>query len=61
MGCGTAIGAVKFNNFIPWDIDTDTFVNKDIFMKYFGDKNGAGYKAFRESGIKGFNLKNSSV
>ena len=47
---------MKLNNFIPWDIDADTHVNKEIFMKYFGNKNGAGYKAFKESGIKGISI-----
>ena len=41
------------NNFIPWDIDADSHVNKEIFMRYFGNKNSAGYKAFTQSGIKG--------
>ena len=53
IGAGTALGTVKLSNFIPWDIDADTHVNQEIFMKYFAKEGAAGSKAFDAAGIKG--------
>ena len=49
---GTLLGAVKFNNFIPWDIDGDVYVSTKAIYDFFqpGQK---GTRSLQEEGILG--------
>ena len=40
LDSGSILGAVKLNNFIPWDIDGDIYISTED-MKYF-QKGGIG-------------------
>ena len=50
MNSGSLLGAVKLNNFIPWDIDGDLYMLSNDLFKHFGN-DGEGRRMFREAGI----------
>ena len=49
---GTLLGAVKFNNFIPWDVDGDVYVPTRSIFKFFQPKQ-KGTKSLEKEGISG--------
>ena len=49
---GTLLGAVKFNNFIPWDVDGDVYVQTQSIFQFFQPKQ-KGTKSLEKEGISG--------
>ena len=45
------LGAVKFNNFIPWDIDGDIYIPSEHIHLF--DRGADGTLAFEKAGIEG--------
>ena len=49
---GTLLGAVKFNNFIPWDVDGDVYVPTRSIFQFFQPEQ-KGTKSLEIQGISG--------
>lgn len=55
LDSGSLLGAVKLNNFIPWDIDGDIYIPTHS-MNLF-DHGEVGEKGLLEAGIEGTNIR----
>ncbi len=51
LDSGSLLGAVKLNNFIPWDIDGDLYIPSE--QLHIFDRGAPGALAFEEAGIEG--------
>jgi hypothetical protein len=51
LDSGSLLGAVKLNNFIPWDIDGDLYIPSE--QLHIFDRGATGALAFEEAGIEG--------
>ncbi|XP_040576802.1 uncharacterized protein [Lepeophtheirus salmonis] len=50
LNSGSLLGAVKLNNFIPWDIDGDIYIKTDHIVKFF-DYGGSARKILERNGF----------
>ena len=55
LGSGSALGAVKLQNFIPWDIDIDIVFNSKHYPLF--KPGGEAYDYFKKQGIEMYGYK----
>ena len=52
LDSGSALGAVKLGQFLPWDIDGDIYASTDAVTQHFLKTNGKGSLALARAGIE---------